>query len=82
MGRWLPQRGWPGHDGLARHLTDLALLAVPSDAIQERMLAKPEECRSVVGRNCLGAARAGATGQDGLYPTRTRKMSVFGGEII
>ena len=43
MGRWLPQRGWPGHDGLARHLTDLALLAVPSDAIQERMRAKPEE---------------------------------------
>jgi len=38
--------------------------------------------RGVVGRNCLRAARAGATGQDGLYPTRTRKMSVFGGEII
>jgi len=65
-----------------RDLNDLTRPTVPSSAIQERMLAKPEECRSVVGRNCLGAARAGATGQDGLYPTRTRKMSVFGGEII
>jgi len=46
------------------------------------MLAKPEGRRGVVGRNCLGAARAGATGQDGLYPTRMRKMSLFGGEIV
>ena len=82
MGRWLPQRGWPGHDGLARHLTDLALLAIPSDAIQERMLAKPEERRGVVGRNCLGAARASGTGEAGLHPTRMRKMSLFGGEIV
>ena len=82
MGRWLPQRGWPGHDGLSGDLNSLTRPTVPSGAIQGRMLAKPEERRGVVGRNCPGAARAGATGQDGLYPTRTRKMSVFGGEII
>ena len=65
-----------------RDLNDLTRPTVPSGAIQGRMLAKPEERRGVVGRNCLGAARAGATGRDGLYPTRTQKMSVFGGEII
>jgi len=65
-----------------RDLNDLTRPTVPSGAIQERMLAETEERRGVVGRNCLRAARAGATGQDGLYPTRTRKMSVFGGEII
>ena len=66
MGRWLPRRWWLGHDGLARHLTDLALLAVPSDAIQERMLAKPEEpAASSAGtaselRGPVGPARLGS----------------------
>ncbi|MDM8075963.1 hypothetical protein QUV91_02720 [Actinomyces viscosus] len=82
MGRWLPQRGWLGHDGLSGDLNSLTRPTVPSGAIQGRMLAKPEERRGVVGRNCLGAARASGTGRDGLYPTRTQKMSVFGGEIV
>ena len=65
-----------------RDLNDLTRPTVPSGAIQERMLAKPEERRDVVGQNCPGAARASGTGEAGLYPTRTREMSVFGGEII
>ena len=73
MGRWLPQRGWPGNDGLSGDLNSLTRPTVPSAAIQERMLAKPEERRSVVGRNCPGAARAGATGQAGLYPHEREK---------
>jgi len=55
MGRWLPQRGWSGHDGLSRHLNRLnrlTLPTVPSGAIQERMLAKPE------GRRGVGSALA------------------------
>ena len=82
MGRWLPQRGWPGHDGLSGDLNGLTRPTVPSGAIQGRMLAKPEERRGVVGRNCLGAARASGTGEAGLHPTRMRKMSLFGGEIV
>ena len=74
--------GWLGQDRAMRDLNDLTRPTVPSGVIQERMLAKPEGRRGVVGRNCLGAARAGATGQDGLYPTRMRKMSLFGGEIV
>ena len=65
-----------------RDLNDLTRPTVPSGAIQERMLAKPEERRGVVGRNCLGAARASGTGEAGLHPTRMRKMSLFGGEIV
>ena len=82
MGRWLPQRGWPGHDGLSGDLNSLTRPTVPSGAIQGRMLAKPEERRGVVGRNCLGAARASGTGEAGLHPTRAREMSLFGGEIV
>ena len=47
MGRWLPRRGWLGHDGLSRHLNDLTRPAVPSDAVQERMLAEDEERRGL-----------------------------------
>ena len=43
MGRWLPQRGWSGHDGLSGDLNSLTRPTVPSGAIQGRMLAKPEE---------------------------------------
>ena len=65
-----------------RDLNDLTRPTVPSGAIQGRMLAKPEERRGVVGRNCLGAARASGTGEAGLHPTRAREMSLFGGEIV
>ena len=38
--------GWLGHDGLSRHLTRPT---VPSNAIQERMIAETEGRRGVVG---------------------------------
>ena len=41
MGWWFPRRGWLGQDGLTRDLNDLTRPAVPSGAIQERMLARP-----------------------------------------
>ena len=81
MGRWLPRRGWLGHDGLSGDLNGLTRPTVPSGAIQERMLAEDEERSGVVGRHRPGATRAGVTGEAGLYPTRMRKMSLFGGEI-
>ena len=40
-----------------RDLNDLTRPTVPSGAIQERMLAKPEERRDVVGQNCPGPVR-------------------------
>ena len=40
MGRWLPRRGWLGHDGLSGDLNGLTRPTVPSAAIQERMLAR------------------------------------------
>ena len=55
MGRWLLWRGWLGRaGGLSRGLNDLTRPTAPSGAIQERMLAKPEERRDVVGQNCPG----------------------------
>ena len=54
MRRWLPRCGWLGHDGLSGDLNGLTRPTVPSAAIQERMLAKPEERRDVVGQNCPG----------------------------
>ena len=55
MGRWLSlwERRW-GQDRAMRDLNDLTRPTVPSGAIQERMLAKPEERRDVVGQNCPG----------------------------
>ena len=73
MGRWLPQRGWSGRDGLSGDLNSLTRPTVPSGAIQERMLAKPEGRRGVVGRNCPGAARAGVTGGLGFIPHEREK---------
>ena len=57
MGRWLPRRWWLGRAGLSRGLNDLPRPTAPSGAIQERMLAKPEERRDVVGQNCPGPVR-------------------------
>lgn len=54
MGRWLPRRWWLGRAGLSCGLNDLPRPTAPSGAIQERMLAKPEERRDVVGQNCPG----------------------------
>ena len=72
MGRWLPRRWWLGRAGLSCGLNDLPRPTAPSGAIQERMLAKPEERRDVVGRHRPGATRAGVAGEAGLHPTRTR----------
>ena len=54
MGRWLPQRGWLGRDGLARGPNVLPRPVAPSGVIQERMLAEDEERPGVVGQNCPG----------------------------
>lgn len=62
MRRWLPRCGWLGHDGLSGDLNGLTRPTVPSAAIQERMLAKPEERRDVVGQNCPGLVRPARLG--------------------
>ncbi|WP_314178675.1 hypothetical protein [Actinomyces oris] len=62
MRRWLPRCGWLGHDGLSGDLNGLTRPTVPSAAIQERMLAKPEERRDVVGQNCPGPVRPARLG--------------------
>ena len=57
MGRWLPQRGWLGRDGLARGLNDLPRPTVPSGAIQERMLARLRSA-AALARHWLGSGFA------------------------
>ena len=57
MGRWLPQRGWLGHDGLSGDLNGLTRPTVPSGAIQERMLARLRSA-AALARHRLGTGFA------------------------